>query len=67
MGFARLEYELTPDAIELGLAAALPAVFELRCSIAEFGRDERSSGHTIQLSVRIEPGLAGPCRAEHSA
>lgn len=24
-------YELTPDAIELGLAAALPAVFELSC------------------------------------
>ena len=34
--------ELTPDAIELGLAAALPAVFELSCSIAEFGRGERS-------------------------
>ena len=36
-------YELTPDAIELGLAAALPAVFELSCSIAEFGRGERNS------------------------
>lgn len=35
-------YELTPDAIELGLAAALPPVFELRCSIAEFGRGERN-------------------------
>jgi hypothetical protein len=29
MGFERLEYELTPDAIELELDAALPAMFEL--------------------------------------
>ena len=41
MGFEQMTYELTPDAIELGLAAALPAVFELSCSIAEFGRGER--------------------------
>ncbi len=41
-GFERLEYELTPDAIELGLDAALPAVFELSCTIAEFGRGERA-------------------------
>ncbi|MGH2465394.1 MAG: hypothetical protein ACRDGI_08035 [Candidatus Limnocylindrales bacterium] len=31
LGFERLEYELTPDAIELGLDAALPAVMELGC------------------------------------
>ena len=30
LGFERMEYELTPDAIALGLDAALPAVFELR-------------------------------------
>ena len=41
MGFERLEYELTPDAIELGLDAALPAVFELTGTIGEFGRGER--------------------------
>ncbi len=41
LGFERLEYELTPDAIELGLDAALPAVFELGSQIAEFGRGER--------------------------
>jgi hypothetical protein len=29
LGFKRMEYELTPDAIELGLGAALRAVFEL--------------------------------------
>ena len=34
-------YELTPDAIALGLDAALPPTFELRCSIGEFGRGER--------------------------
>jgi hypothetical protein len=34
-------YELTPDAIELGLNAALPPVYELRASIGEFGRGER--------------------------
>jgi len=54
LGFEQMIYELTPDAIELGLAAALPAVFELSCSIAEFGRGERSRGFTIQVSVRIE-------------
>jgi DNA invertase Pin-like site-specific DNA recombinase len=42
LGFEQMIYELTPDAIELGLAAALPAVFELSCSIAEFGRGERT-------------------------
>jgi hypothetical protein len=46
-GFERLEYELTSDAIELGLDAALPAVFELNCTIAEFGRGERS--HNIDF------------------
>ena len=30
LGFERMEYELTSDAIALGLDAALPAVFELR-------------------------------------
>jgi hypothetical protein len=42
LGFQRLEYELTPDAIALGLDAALPAVFDLRDQIGEFGRGERS-------------------------
>jgi hypothetical protein len=41
LGFERLEYDLTPDAIELGLDAALPPVFELRSKIGEFGRGER--------------------------
>ena len=43
MGVERLEYELTPEAIELGLDAALPATFELTGTIGEFGRGERDS------------------------
>ena len=39
LGFERMEYELTPDAIELGLGAALPAVFEIGKE-REFGRGE---------------------------
>jgi Resolvase, N terminal domain len=42
LGFQRLEYELTPDAIDLGLDAALPPVLELQSQIGEFGRGERS-------------------------
>ena len=42
LGFEQMVYELTPDAIELGLAAALPSVFELTCTIGEFGRGERT-------------------------
>jgi DNA invertase Pin-like site-specific DNA recombinase len=41
LGFQRLEYDLTPDAIDLGLDAALPPVFELRSKIGGFGRGER--------------------------
>ena len=41
LGFERLEYELTPDAIDLGLDAALPPVIELGGKIGEFGRGER--------------------------
>ncbi|MGO9206455.1 MAG: hypothetical protein ACLQBX_09780, partial [Candidatus Limnocylindrales bacterium] len=41
LGYEQMFYELTPDAIALGLDAALPPTFELRCSIGEFGRGER--------------------------
>ena len=37
----QLEYELTADAIDLGLDAALPPVIDLGSQIAEFGRGER--------------------------
>lgn len=42
LGFQRLEYELTPDAIDLGLGAALPPILELESQIGEFGRGERN-------------------------
>jgi hypothetical protein len=41
LGFKQLEYELTPDAIDLGLDAELPPVIDLGSQIAEFGRGER--------------------------
>ena len=41
LGFERLEYELTPDAIDLGLDAALPPILGLASQIGEFGRGER--------------------------
>jgi DNA invertase Pin-like site-specific DNA recombinase len=41
LGFQRLEYELTTDAIDLGLDAALPPVIQLESQIGEFGRGER--------------------------
>jgi hypothetical protein len=53
MGFEQMIYELTPDAIELGLNAALPPVYELRASIAEFGRGERSQTDRSDLNVPL--------------
>jgi hypothetical protein len=41
LGFQRLEYELTSDALELGLDAALPTVIDLTDQIGGFGRGER--------------------------
>jgi hypothetical protein len=46
IGFEQTIYELTPDAIALGLNAALPSVYELRASIGEFGRGERTRADT---------------------
>ena len=53
LGFEQMVYELTPDAVELGLDAALPAVFELSGTIAEFGRGERASASLTQQSLRF--------------
>jgi hypothetical protein len=55
LGFQRLEYELTPDAIDLGLDAALPAVLELESKIGEFGRGERISTYDCLVSNRRRP------------
>ncbi len=53
LGFERLEYELSPDAIGLGLDAALPPRMELDGEVAEFGRGERSKSFTIQVNVSV--------------
>jgi hypothetical protein len=53
LGFQRLEYELTPDAIDLGLDAALPPRMELDYQIGEFGRGERASASLTQQSLRF--------------
>jgi DNA invertase Pin-like site-specific DNA recombinase len=49
-GFERLEYELTPDAIELGLGDALPAEFVF-VEKGGFGRGERAWRETMRVMV----------------
>jgi hypothetical protein len=71
LGFERMEYELTLDAIELGLGAALPAVFELGQK-REFGRGERASASLTQQSLRFlminrTPGESLPATTARSA
>ena len=53
LGFKQLEYELTPDALDLGLDAALPPVIDLGSQIGEFGRGERASASHTDLSVDL--------------
>jgi hypothetical protein len=69
MGFERLEYELTLEAIELGLDAALPAMFELTGTIGESGRGERcstsmSDGRQMVHFVRRTPDVVGEQTAQ---
>jgi hypothetical protein len=51
-GYRRMTYELTPDAIGLGLNAALPAALEVSCQIGEFGRGERDSAFVTHVPAR---------------
>jgi hypothetical protein len=51
LGFERLEYELTRDAIDLGLDAALPPVIDLDRQIGGFGRGERTGTDTIRVKI----------------
>lgn len=53
LGFERMEYELTPDAVELGLGAALPAVFEIGKE-REFGRGERCSTYANDIVGTVQ-------------
>ena len=47
-----MEYELTPEAIELGLGVTLPAVHDLGQK-REFGRGERARTEPLRVNVRI--------------
>jgi hypothetical protein len=62
LGFRRLEYELTEDAVELGLDVALPAVLELGSKVGGFGRGERTRARINEVvgTVRVVPRLSGP-------
>jgi hypothetical protein len=51
--FERMEYELTSNAIALGLDAALPVVFDLRDQTGEFGRGERGCPATTDLPITM--------------
>ena len=48
-GYQRMRYELTPDAIDLGLDAALPAEPEVGAQMGGFGRGERTWPRTTSL------------------
>ena len=56
-GFRQMTYELTADAIALGLNAALPAEFEF--AKREFGRGERSRAEPLLVIVRVAVGNIG--------
>jgi hypothetical protein len=53
LGFQRPEYELTPDAIDLGLDATLSPILELESQIGEFGRGERIRADTTSPILLI--------------
>lgn len=58
-----MTYELTPDAVELGLRAALLAVLETGGQIGEFGRGERGSASLAHVSDRprfVLENVTGP-------
>jgi hypothetical protein len=57
-GYQKIGYELTPEAIELGLDAALPALPEVGRQFGEFGRGERDSPATNDLPITMR--LAEP-------
>ena len=51
-GYTKMRYELTPDAVELGLGAALPAQLETGGHTGGFGRGERGSASLTRLRFR---------------
>jgi hypothetical protein len=66
----QLEYELTPDGIDLGLDAALPTVIDLGHQIGEFGRGERIWGarsHASDCAARLDRQRAHSRRVSRRA
>ena len=51
-GYTKMRYELTPDAVTLGLGAALPAQTETGGHTGGFGRGERGSASLAHLRFR---------------
>ena len=51
-GYQKMRYELTPDARDLGLDAALPAELEVGAQMGGFGRGERGSASLTHVSAR---------------
>ena len=51
-GYTKMRYQLTPDAVTLGLGAALPAQTETGGHTGGFGRGERGRASLTHLQVR---------------
>ena len=51
-GYTKMRYELTPDAVTLGLGAALPAQTETGGHTGRFGRGERGRATLARLRFR---------------
>ena len=51
-GYQKMTYELTPDVVDLGLGAALPARLETGGHTGGFGRGERASASLAHLRLR---------------
>ena len=51
-GYTKMRYQLTPDAVTLGLGAALPAQTETGGHTGGFGRGERGSASLAHLRFR---------------
>ena len=58
-GYVKMTYELTPDAVELGLDAALPARFTLEEGGCGRGERSRASTSDVQVIWFVEPERSG--------